>query len=106
MSTQSNRPIQHISCEQLKSHLDDSLNVTIIDIRDPQSYAAGHFEGAHRIDNSNVEEFVSNTDKSIPLVVCCYHGNSSQSAADYFSSQGFESSASLDGGYERWKTLY
>ena len=98
-------PFEHISCEQLKTRLDSEEDVVIIDIRDPQSYDAGHIENAIRIDNSNVENFVATADKSLPLVVCCYHGNSSQGAADYFNAQGFEKAASLDGGYEYWKTL-
>jgi thiosulfate sulfurtransferase len=38
--------------------------------------------------------------------VCCYHGNSSQGAAQYFAEQGFTQAYSLDGGYEMWKVLY
>jgi len=78
---------------------------TLIDIRDRQSFEQGHIAGAIHIDNGNVDDFLMRTDKSLPLVVCCYHGNSSQGAADYFQQQGFHQSFSLDGGYEYWKTL-
>lgn len=98
-------PFQHLSCDALKNSLADKKTFNIIDIRDQASYAAGHIEGAVHIDNGNVGAFVQQADKLIPLVVCCYHGNSSQSAADYFSEQGFRETYSLDGGFEHWKTL-
>jgi thiosulfate sulfurtransferase len=40
------------------------------------------------------------------VVVVCYHGNSSQSAAAYLASQGFSDVYSLDGGFELWQTTY
>lgn len=78
---------------------------TLIDIRDPQSFANGHIEGAIHIDNGNVDDFLMRADKTKALVVCCYHGNSSQSAADFFQQQGFVHSYSLDGGFEHFRTL-
>lgn len=75
---------------------------TIVDIRDEVAYRNGHIEGALRLDNSNLEAFLNETDKSRPVVVCCYHGISSQSAAQYLVEQGFASVYSLDGGYAGW----
>ena len=46
--------------------------------------------------------FVSESDKDIPLIVCCYHGISSQGAAAYFAEQGFREVYSLNGGYDAW----
>lgn len=75
----------------------------VIDIRDQDSFDAGHIQGAQRVDNHNADEFAANADKDIPLIICCYHGNSSQDAARYFAAQGFTQALSLDGGYEEWK---
>lgn len=74
----------------------------VVDIRDAASFSAGAIAGAIHIDNTNVDDFISQADRSVPVLVCCYHGNTSQSAAAYFSENGFESSYSLDGGYEAW----
>lgn len=78
----------------------------IIDIRDAMSFQAGHMTAAIRIDNEGVPHFMAQADQQAPLIVCCYHGNSSQSAAHYFSEQGFQEVYSLDGGFEEWKVLY
>jgi thiosulfate sulfurtransferase len=49
---------------------------------------------------------MAQADQQAPLIICCYHGNSSQNAAHYFSEQGCKEVYSLDGGYEQWKVLY
>lgn len=74
----------------------------VIDIRDARSYEAGHIEHAERVDNSNVEGFIQRADPARPLIVCCYHGNTSKGAAAYFASKGFAETYSLDGGYAAW----
>jgi len=84
----------------------DSEEVQIADIRDVVSYDQGHICGATRVDNQNLAQFIAACDVSKPLLVCCYHGNSSQGAAQYFAEQGFTQAYSLDGGYEMWKVLY
>ena len=78
----------------------------VVDIRDPQSYAMGHISGSRHIDNYSVADFIRDADMDAPLVVVCYHGNSSQSAAAYFVQQGFSEVYSLDGGFELWRHTY
>ncbi|MBP9961504.1 MAG: thiosulfate sulfurtransferase GlpE [Pseudomonas sp.] len=78
----------------------------VVDIRDPQTYAASHITGAHHLDNQSIADFIRNADLDAPLVVVCYHGNSSQSAAAYLVSQGFSDVYSLDGGFELWRSVY
>ena len=78
----------------------------VVDIRDPQTYAAGHISGSRHLDNHSVADFIRGADLDAPTVVVCYHGNSSQSAAAYLVSQGFSDVYSLDGGFELWRGTY
>jgi thiosulfate sulfurtransferase len=39
----------------------------------------------------------------VPVIVCCYHGVSSQQAAQFLIHQGFENVYSMDGGFEAWR---
>ena len=78
----------------------------VVDIRDPQTYAAGHITGSRHLDNHSVADFIRGADLDAPTVVVCYHGNSSQSAAAYLISQGFSDVYSLDGGFELWRGTY
>ena len=92
-----------ISTEDAKKIIDEEQSC-VVDIRDPQSFAAGHIPGATALNNDNLQEFVANTDKTTHVLVCCYHGNSSQGAADFLNNQhGFEHVYSIDGGFESWK---
>ena len=76
--------------------------VHIVDVRDEGAYEAGHVENAIHLSGSNVEEFVQTADPDKPVLVYCYHGNSSQSAAAYLAEQGFDAAFSIDGGYETY----
>jgi len=90
----------------LSEYLDNSDTTIVVDIRDPQSFAAGRIKGSRSLDNNNVQNFIADTDKNLPVVVCCYHGNSSQSAAQFLIEQGFTEVYSLNGGFEQWKISY
>lgn len=74
----------------------------VVDIRDADSYASGSIPGAVHLHGGNVAQFMEESDRERPLIVCCYHGNSSQGAAAYFADKGFAQTFSLDGGYEAW----
>ena len=75
-----------------------------VDIRDEQSYQAGHIPRALLLGSHNLPAFIAAADLDKPLLVCCYHGNSSQSAAAFLVEKGFENVYSIDGGFEAWKT--
>jgi len=93
---------KHIDIQQL-CEIRAEKNVNIADTRDRQSYEAGHIPEAIHLDNASLPQFITDTPFDEALVVCCYHGNSSQGAADYLSEQGFTEVYSLDGGFELWK---
>jgi len=88
------------------NRLQQEAEAQVVDIRDPQSYALGHIEGSIRVDNQSLPTFLDSADKNKPLVVVCYHGNSSQQAAEFFNQQGFHDVYSMDGGFEAWKLQY
>ena len=93
-----------INVEEARRLIADS-NAIVVDVRDPDSHRAGHIRGSLHIDNGNVEDFIARTDLERPLIAYCYHGNISQSAADYFNRNGFTNTYSLDGGYEAWQLV-
>jgi len=96
---------KHINAGDAKA-LFEQGNVAIADIRDAMSFDAGHIRAATRVDNHCFINVTAATDKDQPLVVCCYHGNSSQGAAQFFGEQGYTNVYSLDGGYEMWKLAF
>lgn len=78
----------------------------IVDIRDQASYQQSHMNRAILLNNDNVQEFIEQSDKQKPVIVCCYHGNSSKGAAEYLAAQGFKEVYSLNGGYSQWSAMF
>lgn len=95
-------PFAHILPDQLQQLLTEQ-SVTLVDIRAPQSFQAGSLPGALHLSRDNFDEFLAQADFQAPLVVICYHGNSSQATADFLNQQGFSTTYSLDGGFELWQ---
>lgn len=55
----------------------------LVDIRDPQSFAMGHAVQAFHLTNDTLGAFMRDNDFDTPVMVMCYHGNSSKGAAQY-----------------------
>jgi thiosulfate sulfurtransferase len=94
-----------ISIEQAYLRLKES-NAVLVDIRDPQSYESGHAPAAFHLTNDSLHTFMQQTNFKQPVMVMCYHGNSSKGAAQYLFQQGFEAVFSIDGGFEAWARHY
>jgi thiosulfate sulfurtransferase len=95
---------KRISPEQV--HALREQGAVLVDVRDAQTYANQHIPDSHHLDNHSIADFIRQADLDKPLVVLCYHGNSSQSAAAYLVGQGFSEVYSMDGGFELWKTKF
>lgn len=96
---------KRISIDQAREIIDGG-GVTIGDVRDADSYRSGCIAGAIHLQQETLDEFLQATPRDKPLLLYCYHGNSSQGAADYFNGLGFEEVYSIDGGFEAWRAKY
>ena len=94
-----------ISTSQLYGVLADHTHV-VVDIRDFNSFQSGHIPGAIHLSNESMADFLRDADLDAPLVVGCYHGISSQQAAQFLISQDFTDVYSLEGGFTQWQTEY
>jgi thiosulfate sulfurtransferase len=98
-------PYKRISIDEAKMLIDKG-GVTLADVRDAGAYGAGRIENAIHVQQETIDDFLAVAEKSKPLIIYCYHGNSSQGAADYFDGLGFAEVYSVDGGYEAWRSKY
>ena len=89
-----------------QAHALREQGAVLVDVRDPQTFENGHIPDSLHLDNHSVAGFIADADLDKPLVVVCYHGNSSQGAAAYLAGQGFSEVYSMDGGFELWRTTY
>lgn len=92
---------RRINEQQAKEKLNIAGSI-LLDIRDVDSYNTGHVDNAINLTGDNASDIIGKTNKEVPVLVMCYHGNSSQSVAAYLCQQGFSDVYSIDGGYEGW----
>ncbi|CCN46327.1 Thiosulfate sulfurtransferase glpE [Vibrio nigripulchritudo MADA3029] len=93
---------KHIDVLQAQQKLENGEAV-MVDIRDPQSFALAHAPSAFHLTNDTIVSFMNEHEFEQPILVMCYHGVSSQGAAQYMVNQGFEEVYSVDGGFEAWQ---
>ncbi len=74
----------------------------VYDVRDLNSYRAGHIDEARHLSGETLGDVITATPKSAPILICCYHGNSSQEYARILTDFGFSDVYSLDGGFLAW----
>lgn len=96
---------KRISVQDAKTLLDQG-SAQFVDIRDETSFIQGHIPGSQPLSQSNLQSWMASADLDKPLLVCCYHGNSSQPAAQFLFEKGFEDVYSIDGGFEAWQQLF
>ncbi|OAN16952.1 thiosulfate sulfurtransferase [Photobacterium jeanii] len=93
---------EHISVQQAHDLLQQQQAV-LVDIRDPQSFALAHPPAAFHLTNETMVQMMNEVDYDQPVIVMCYHGISSQGAAQYLINQGYDAVYSMDGGFEAWR---
>ncbi len=97
---------QEISASKTNDKM-ETEDVHLIDVRDPDSYHASHIPGAIQFTTKQeADEFIEGTDKESPVIIYCYHGNSSRGVASFLAEQGFKEVYSMTGGFESWHLSY
>ncbi len=80
----------------------EQQQAALVDIRDDQTYARGHAPSAIHLTNETIRQFINDVPFDKPVLVMCYHGVSSQGAAQYLVNQGYEEVYSIEGGFSAW----
>ena len=96
--------IEQLDVAAFKSHLADSTQKVLLDVRTSEEFAGGNIEGAINIDFKapDFEQKIGELDKTKTYLVYCLSGIRSKKAADRMSELGFESLYVLNGGYSAW----
>jgi len=77
----------------------------VVDVSDPQDFAAGHIAGSKNIPLAELEAklAVAVKNKNLPLILVCRSGARSLGAAATASKLGFAQPQSLSGGLSAWR---
>jgi rhodanese-related sulfurtransferase len=97
--------VEEIPPEAVKERLDDE-DAQIVDIRQPDEFAAGHIPGAINIPMTELPDHVDEVEWADDVTVVCPIGQSSVQAAKLIGSyEGADADAvkSMAGGYREWE---
>jgi len=76
----------------------------LIDVREPDEYAAGHAQGARNVPLGQLEGAKGlPTNKALPLVVLCASGARARRAVGMLRKAGYEKAVVLAGGTAAWR---
>lgn len=96
------RVSKEISPQELSARLKKGESVKMLDVREPEEWAAGHIKGAKHIPLGQVLERLRELDADEELIVICRSGNRSGLACELLEEKGFNV-VNMTGGLMAWE---
>lgn len=100
-SAQASPTYANITADQLRAMV-SKQPVLVLDVREPDEYAAGHIRDAVLMPLGSVQDNLSKLPKDGPVIVVCRSGRRSATAADILVKAGFSRVFNLTGGMLAW----
>lgn len=99
------KTVPSIKAEELRSLLQSSEPVLLLDVREPQENKLSAIDGSKLIPLGSLPENFSNLPKDRKMVVYCRSGARSADAVAFLQRQGFTNAVNLTGGMIAWSRL-
>jgi len=77
-------------------------DLLILDSRDPASYVQSCIEGADPVSDALLRQLMKSRQRERPVLVYCYHGNSSRDLCQFIAGFGYTRVYNLVGGWQGW----
>lgn len=77
-------------------------DLLILDIRDAADYARGCMDGAEPASDAVFRQLMKSRQRERPVLVYCYHGNSSRGICQFIAGFGYTRVYNLVGGWQGW----
>jgi rhodanese-related sulfurtransferase len=96
--------ITEVSPQELRTRLDQGDHVTVVDLRQPHEYQAGHIPGAINIFIQDIPARLRELPQDTDIVFQCWHGVTSLDVAGFVIQNGWPATsiASLSEGMAGW----
>jgi molybdopterin/thiamine biosynthesis adenylyltransferase/rhodanese-related sulfurtransferase len=100
---QANTHPDEVSVHEMKKALDDkSLNIRVIDVRDPDEFQIAHIAGVPQIPLGSLPQRFTELDPNQQIYLHCKSGIRSMKALKFLREQGFKYVKSVKGGISAW----
>ena len=98
-------PVKSLDVDQAREYVQKKPpeELTLLDVRQPNEYEAGHIPGAKLIPLPDILSRLDEIDSNKTTVVYCAVGGRSRIAAQMIAAQGFSDVYNLSGGFKAWK---
>ena len=98
-------PVKSMDVGQAREYVQKNPpeELTLLDVRQPNEYEAGHIPGARLIPLPDILSRLDEIDSNKTTVVYCAVGGRSRVAAQMIAAQGFSEVYNLSGGFKAWK---
>jgi rhodanese-related sulfurtransferase len=96
--------IKTVSAADVKAAIDKKENAVILDVRDPNEYAAGHLPGAINVSRGTLEFAIWGKvqDQSAKIYVYCKTAGRSTLATKTLNDLGYKNAVLMDALFEDW----
>lgn len=92
-----------VSVQEMKRAIEDkSLNIQVIDVREPDEYEIAHVDGVPLVPLSTLPRRFTELDPNQALYIHCKSGIRSMKAVQFLKEQGFKYAKSVRGGITAW----
>ncbi len=91
--------------QETQSRMQSERKVELIDVREPEEFAAARIEGSRLIPMQTVPENLQQLEAmadDADLAILCHHGVRSLNVAAWLRQRGIENCFSVTGGIDRW----
>ncbi|MBO8172293.1 MAG: rhodanese-like domain-containing protein [Bacillaceae bacterium] len=88
--------------ELLKIYENGGEHVTLVDVRTPEEFVAGHIPGIEWIPMDQIPREMNQLDREKEYIFVCRSGNRSQKVCLFLKENGFERVANFSGGMLGW----
>lgn len=94
--------VPQISVQQLQTHIKHHDRFTLLDVRMPAEFKAGHIEGAVNIAMPDLRTRFNEINTEVPAIVICNTGHRSSMGTSLLQQKGFKHVVNVAGGTTAW----
>jgi len=96
--------IKKVPAAEVKAAIDKKEKVVILDVRDPNEYAAGHLPGAINVSRGTLEFNIWSkvSDQNAKMYVYCKTAGRSALATKTLNDLGYKNAVLMDAAFEEW----